>query len=441
MEELRDRIPEYLLIAFVLVAGVAAGLAGVRSAKLGALAVTTLVVLLIVSRRPVFLAVVAVVGCYAVQRLGSATSAPGTAGGISYSDAFVAAASVMALPALSSTTELRRLRTAAGGLALYLALLLPSVIANPSSRVYLEWAHRLVDVGGALLVGAWLVRERADRTAVRLLTAVSCTVAAIAVSDSFSSGFQSAKPLGMNKNFAGALFAAVLIVLLAAAESIHVIAPLRFAAIVLVGGGLAASQSRGAALGAVLGVLVAFAMNPKAHDPRLKIFAGLVTAVLGVGAYISIHHQLSLDQNDLNNSSVGVRFNVERVTRDIWRTSPVVGVGMKYFLTGKYGPYAQPPNNVVDNELAESGLIGLAGFILLQLSVAAAGIRRRGSPLVAAAVGAVAGQLLHGMVDIYWSAGVVTLPFLLLGMGLAGATATDLPGLRRRRLVGDHRVG
>jgi hypothetical protein len=442
LERLRSRGSELTLIAFVIVAGVAGGFIAVRSAKLGALAVAALVMVLLVSRRPVVLGVVTVAGVYAAARLGSTSATPGS-GGISYSDALVAAATVMALPALTGTSELRRLRGgAAGGIAVYLALLLPGLMASPSTRAYLEWTHRLVMVGGALLVGAWLVRDHAARTALRLLTAVSVIVALLAVQDTLTHGLRAAAPIGLNKNFVGSLFAAVLIVLLAAAPAIHIAPALRIGAAVVVAAGLGVSQSRGAELGAVLGVLVALLLDGKAHGTRLKLFATLIAAALAIVAAVSIKDQLSQNKAELNNSSAGVRFNVEHVTQDIWRTSPVVGVGLKYFNTGDFGPLAAAPNNVIDNELAESGLIGALGFVLFQVMTFAAAYRRRATPLVAAAAGAVCGLLLHGMVDIYWSAGVVTLPFLLLGMALA--SPSPAPGAARastRRAIGAHRAG
>lgn len=437
-EGLRNRTPEFLLVAFVIVAGAVAGTAGVRSFKMGALIVAALVVLLLVSRRPVVLAVVAVGGVYAVQRIGSAKAAPGSSGGISYSDALVTAASIMALPALTSTPELRRLRGAAYAIAAYLALLLPGVAANPSTRAYLEWTHRLVMLGGAMLVGAWLVREHAERAALRLLSLVSAIVAVLAIEYTFTHGFDPAAPHGWNKNFIGAIFSGVLVLVLVAPQAIDLPPALRWGAVVLIGGGLLASQSRGSELAAAFGLFVAFFLNPKAHSMRARVLTTLVGVALAVGAAISIRHQFSLNQAALNNSSVGVRFNVEHVTQKIWRTSPFVGVGLKYFFTGHFGPFAFPANNVIDNELAESGVLGLAGFVLFQIGVIVAGIKRRGSPLVAAAVGLVCGQLLHGMVDIFWSAGVSTLPYLILGMALAArpTPAPARPGYR----VGAHRA-
>jgi O-antigen ligase len=187
-------------------------------------------------------------------------------------------------------------------------------------------------------------------------------------------------------------------------------------------------------IAAVAGLLVAFTLDPRGHSRRVKALSVLVGLALAAFAFVSIRDQLNQNQADARNGSIGVRFNVERVARQIWRTSPVTGAGLKYYNTGTYGPFAQAPNNDVDNELAESGVIGLVGFIALEGFVLAAGVRRRRSgKLVAAAAGMVVAHLLHGMVDIYWSAGVVTLPFLVLGIALAEPGDADVGLTRARR--------
>lgn len=410
-----------LLVGFVVLAGASAGAISVRSPTLGALAVLAALGLVLVARQPVMLAVVATGAVFAVQRLGAHSVTPGR--GISYSDALLAAAFVLALPALVGSAELHRLRVAGWGTALYLALLLPGVIANPSTGAYLEWLHRLVLVGGSLLVGALLAREERIRTALRLLTLVACVVAGAAVADTLSNGFAAASPLSLNKNFIGALFSSVVIVLLVAPRVVGLSARIQVPAVLLVGCGLLASQSRGAMLGAVAGLLVTFALVRRLHNRRTVVLATLVGVAFAVLAGLSLHSQFQQDTADLNNSSVGVRSNVEAATHDLWLTSPVVGVGLKYFTTGQYGRLAVASTNVVNNELAESGVFGLLGFVLLQIAAVGAALRRRRDPLLVAAAGAVVGQLAHGMVDIYWSAGTAALPFLLLGMGLARAPA------------------
>ena len=210
---------------------------------------------------------------------------------------------------------------------------------------------------------------------------------------------------------------------------------LQAAAVVLIAGGLLASQSRGGMLAAAAAVLIAFMLDPRGHSRQVRRFSILVALVLAGVVFVSVRHQLNQTRAELNNGSIGVRFNVERVTRDLWRTSPVYGVGLKYFNTGNFGQFALPANNVVDNELAESGVIGLIGFTVLQGSLIAAGVRRRRSgKLVAAAVGILVGALLHGMVDIYWTAGALTMPFVIMGIALAGSgePADEPPRARAR---------
>ncbi|MDQ1681080.1 MAG: hypothetical protein QOI42_1939 [Frankiaceae bacterium] len=400
--------------------GCVVGALTARSAALGIVCALALLLLAVVVRRPVTLAVIALVGAYIGQRLGGSSATPGLGGGVSYSDALLAAAAFISLPAVLGTPEGRRLRVAMYGLSVYLACLLPTVILNQSTRADFEWVHRLSLVGGSLLVGAWIVREQLTRTALRWLVGASCLAALFALENTARHGFSAASPFGWNKNFIGALFAAVIVVAAAANSQMKLSPRVQATAVVLLASGLLASQSRGGMLAAVFGMLIAYTLDSRAHSRRARALSILVALVLAAFAYTSIRDQLNQSHQDLNNSSIGVRFNVERVTRDIWRTSPGAGVGLKYFVTGSYGPFAQAPNNVVDNELAESGLVGLVGFVVLQGSLLAVGFRRRRqNKLVAVGVGVVAGLLLHGQVDIYWIAGSASLPFMIMGMALA----------------------
>ena len=98
--------------------------------------------------------------------------------------------------------------------------------------------------------------------------------------------------------------------------------------------------------------------------------------------------------------------------------TPVVGVGLKYFNTGVWGPDAQASNNAINNELAESGLIGAAGWITMHAALLVMLFRRR-SALASVALAVLAGRILHGQLDIYWSAGVASLAMLVAGMAFA----------------------
>jgi hypothetical protein len=409
-----------LFAALGITAGVLVGIAETTGAKLGVAAGVAALIAILAVRRPVNVAVLAIIGMYFVQRVGGASLAAGSGGGVSYSDALLAAASVIALPAVIGSPELRRLRLALFGVGAYLSCLLPTVFLNPSKRAYFEWTHRLVLIGGALIVGAWIVREGYERTTLRWFTGVTIMLSLLAVENWFVHGFHPASPLGLNKNFIGAQLATALILIVVARRRLGLPRMLWIAAVVLVSAALLASQSRGAELGAALGLLVGFVLSPGSHGRGWRLVSAAVAIALAWFAFTSISAELRLERSNLDNSSIGVRVNVEKATRDLWRTSPVDGVGLKYFMTGNYGYYAQAANNVVDNELAESGVFGVAGFVALQGAAALAGWRRRrNGPLVVAGLAMTVGLLLHGMIDIYWTAGTVPLPFLILGMALA----------------------
>jgi polysaccharide biosynthesis protein PslJ len=431
------RSPDALLISLGLIGGAALGALCAYRLQYGLAALAAAVLAVATIRRPANLAVLAVLGVFAVQRLGNTRLGATSQGGVSYSDVLLTGALLLAIPAVFGTATIGRLRTALVGVAIYLACLVPSVILHPSTRAYFEWTHRLVLVGGAVIVGAWIAREGLTRLALRGLATVACVVSAAAIEFAISSGFDPASPFGLHKNFVGALFAAVIIVVAVAPQAIELSTRQQAFVLVVLATGLVASQSRGAMLSAVGGLLLAFMLDPRGHSRRTRALTVFIALGLGVFAFLSIHDQLNQTQADRQNGSLGVRFNVEKVTREVWRTSPITGVGLKYYNTGDFGRFAVAANNDVDNELAESGVIGLVGFVALQsLTIGAAVRRRRDGKLVAAAAGVVLAHLLHGMVDIYWSAGVVTLPFLILGMALAtgsefGSRAADSASERR----------
>jgi hypothetical protein len=422
----------------VVVAGVASaalvGFAGALDIRYGVLLLATILIGLVLLARPVILAVVAGLCVFAVQRVGA-----GSSNGISVSDVALALATSLAVPSLVLGPELRRLRGPLIGLGCYLLCLLPAVVTDDSLRGWVEWVHRLVIVGGAMLVGAWIARERLTRVVLRGLLTVALIVATAAVVTTFQTGFDPAYPLGLQKNFAGAQIGMLLLLVLVVPKEFALPRALRLVSVLVLVGGLLATQSRGSMLAAGAGALFFVALQPRAQTRQARGLVVLSTLVLLVFTYLSIRSQLSLSTADLRNSSIGIRRQVEARTIQIWRTSPWHGVGLKYFNSGTWGPLAAPPNIVVDNELAESGLLGLAGFVVLQFSAIRAGVaRRRESVFAIAGAACVLALLTHGLVDIYWIAGSATLPFLVLGMSLgADSTAGVAPRPRER---GAHRV-
>lgn len=388
--------------------------------------------------RPVVVFILAMCATFLVQRVGGSSSSAGSSGGLSYSDAILTVATVFALPMLLRSVVLQRLRPVLIGLAIYLVSLLPTLILHLSHTAELEWMHRLVLVGGAVLVGASIARADATTLALRTLTAVAVVYAVFTLVHGARSGFSiPSEPLGLNKNFIGAMLGTVAALTLCAPQPLALPRAVRYAAVAILAGGLLASYSRGSMLAAAIAVYVAALLSGRVIGRGRQVVALLLAGALTYGAYVSVHKQFTQDSSQFNNNSIGVRFNVERETLRIWRTSPVDGVGLRYFRTGNYGYFAQASNNAIDSELAESGVIGALGFLGMQGLILYAGFRRRrDGQLMLIATGLAFASLMHGMVDIYWSAGTTTLPFILLGIALGSPELK--PDLARRP---DERVG
>lgn len=122
-------------------------------------------------------------------------------------------------------------------------------------------------------------------------------------------------------------------------------------------------------------------------------------------------------------SSINQRVVVERATRQLWEKHPLTGVGLRYFKTPRYARLGyQPPNNVLNEILAEAGVFGLLGFLVFVVG-SLVSLGRVAGDLGAAGLSVVAGRFTHGLFDIYWTGGTTALPWVIAGMGFAGAVA------------------
>lgn len=419
-ERVRAVAPTILVVVGTAGAAFAAGaIGGHLGTTMFAVMLGVLVIAVLMFVRPASVGVVALIAIFNIYRVG-ATVNPGASAGVSYSDVALAGATIVALPAMLKTTELKRLTLPLVGLALYFAALLPTLFLNPSHRSLLEAGHRFVLVGGALVVGAWLARDGLVRPALRLLIVVALVVGVATIINGAEHGFSlPAAPFGLNKNYGGALQGDLAVIVLVLGNRLGLHPVIRFLATAVFVGATLAAHSRGSVLGICAALLLVLLAGGFAHSRGTRAFVVALALALGVFMYNSIQAQMDVPNAEFKLNSLGVRQAVEREVQHIWRTSPWDGVGLKYFNSGQYGSLGnQPANNVVDNELAESGLIGMGGFVLLIGCVGAAGWVRRKDQFVVAGLALVVGHIAHGQVDIYWQAGLVPLPYLVLGMGL-----------------------
>lgn len=303
----------------------------------------------------------------------------------------------------------------------YLASLAVSLTANAALRSDFEFAHRIALVGGAVLAGAWAVQRGVQHQALRLLLVVSVVVSAAATEHMVRGGIGAAYPLGYQKNFAGSLLAQTLMLLLIVPREFRIKASWLRVAGALVLLGLVASQSRGGMLEVVIGAAIWLAKSRHARRRATRLVALVIGLTLAVGVGLSVRAQL----NSGTYTSLTQRFVVEAQTQKLWEQHPWTGVGLKYFVLPEYAGY-QAPNNVLDEALAEGGFPALAGFAIFMIGSLVALSKSRGSFAVAG-LALVAGHFAHGMVDIYWSAGTVTLAWIVAGMALSAPPPSSDP--------------
>jgi len=391
--------------------------------SLAVLAALAVLLLGVIASNVAVLAVAAVAGVWVIDR------APGL--DVSYTDLLVAGAGTLALAAGVGHMLHPAARIVMGSFAFFLGTLTITLAYNHQLRSDLEWFHRIALVAGAIFVGAWLVRAGLHHAALRVLLAVTVLMSVIAVADTAASGFAPAYPFGYQKNFVGSVTATVLLVLLAAPGTFQLPARWLQVAGASTAAGLLASQSRGAMIAFAAGVLIWSFRRPvqPSRVYRRRATLLLLATVLASVAVLSAKDQLQVEGPVINSATQRVR--TARTTRQLWTEHPYTGVGLRYFKTPKYAEYPEP-NDVVNEALAEAGVIGLFGFFVFVVG-SLVGLSRLQGELATAALCVVAARFVHGLLDIYWTGGTTSLPWMVAGMALASSTTRRRPHLAPSR--------
>jgi hypothetical protein len=245
----------------------------------------------------------------------------------------------------------------------------------------------------------------------------------IAVADTVASGFAPAYPFGYQKNFVGSVTATVLLVLLAAPGQFQL--PARWLQVggVSTAAGLLASQSRGAMIAFAAGVLIWSLRRPVQASRVYRRRATLLLFAVAVASVAALSAKDQLQVEEINSATQRVR--IAHTTRELWTEHPYTGVGLRYFKTPRYVEYPEP-NDVVNEALAEAGVIGLLGFVVFVIG-SLLGLSRLKGDLATAALCVVAARFVHGLLDVYWTGGTTSLPWIVAGMALASSTLRPRP--------------
>jgi hypothetical protein len=387
----------------------------------GVLALGTGVVL----TAPVLLLAGVFVTTFAYWRVG-----PGTLN-MSIGDATTVLAVMAALPFVPWRS--RALRRILAGFVFYMLVLAVVVLATPTEKAMAEWAHRWILFAGALLIGAAAGYRKQTQLALKAFLLAAAVVAVTAIINAVTSGFQPAFPFGMHKNAAGPLMAMGVLILIAAPWEVgfrpSFVRHLRVLLII----GVFATQSRGAGLAVVAAIAIYAMRHPSARQRAPVFFLLIAIALLVVSAF-------TLDSETQDNpkfNGITLRENSNEVALDtIWARNYALGGGLRWFTDA--ANIAGTPHNVVVSELSESGIAGLAALLIV-FGNTAWFMHRRRDPLGETAFLVLIFYLLFGLTAIFWIAGMVTMPMLLVGLAVGEAarslalpseskTTSNLPG-------------
>jgi O-antigen ligase len=343
---------------------------------------------------------------------------------MSVADALTMLGALAALPFVPwRSPTLRRLLIATGG---YAAVLLLTAFAHPAERSFVEVFHRTSMVVGALFIGSAVARLGHVRLALRAFLGTAAVISIVAALDTLAHHLQPAYPFGIQKNAAGELIVMGLVIVLTVPRRVGLSRMHTAVLSTLLLIGLAASEARGPAL-AFLAVFALHLLRQRRRGEASRIMRMapllLVASVLLIGISVVTYRDRDLNAQTEQFNSLNTRLDDYHYAIDsVWMPHILDGSGLKWFFAPD-SPVG-PPHNLIVSELSEAGLIGLLALCLFLLVLLRAA-RRSPSDLGEAAFLVMVARLLESMLGIFWTAGVGTLPFLVIGL-MVGDEAEDV---------------
>lgn len=190
-------------------------------------------------------------------------------------------------------------------------------------------------------------------------------------------------------------------------------------AFTLIVAGLVITLSRGAWLAALVGFFTVVLFRGQ-HRLLFKTSLLLVPIVaLGWMLLPAESREVATDLRIAPHTSLNARLESIDIARSYFQANPLYGVGVG--LRKEYDS-----TNVLWVTLAETGVLGLGSFLLIQgvllrSMIAARNRLSRSDPrfsFVSLAAGLILGKLLHGCLDHYWSRGPLMIAWGVVGLAL-----------------------
>ncbi|UUZ44055.1 O-antigen ligase family protein [Janibacter limosus] len=250
--------------------------------------------------------------------------------------------------------------------AIYQSATLFTVVANPYLANTLDWARSGLLIAGGLILGWSVGRSGMGGVGLKLMLAAALVLATwtivVGVLQALQGDFRPVylQP-GMHKNFLGTVMGITALIAYVRPARANLSRRAGVTAFWWLAIGIGFTQSRRAvvALGVALIVLV---LRSRTDRRRSKvILLGIVPALVVV--FTLVRDRVSSDNV---HNSVFQRLTRFRDAIDIWQTSPIVGVGLRWWYTDRFPGGFQPPNAELE-VLTSAGILGLLGFLVLMV--------------------------------------------------------------------------
>lgn len=301
---------------------------------------------------------------------------------------------------------------------LYQVATLFTVVANPYARNTIEWFHAWLLTAGALIVGWTIGREGHARAGLTILLGLSLVLAIAAIAQGVPEwargNFDPVYPdwpFPMHKNFAGCVLGVAATLAYARPAWLHWPNFWALSAFWVCSFGILATQSRQALVGLAAALLV-LSLRGDPHRRRTRlILLTVVPAMLFVGTLV--RDQLASD-NQFN--STFQRLNWFEDSLRVWLEQPVVGVGLRWWYTGRFATAFQPPNAEME-VLSSAGVIGLIAFLVMMLGALRV-LWKIDRVYGTVAFAVLLTRFVQGQLDLFWVATQTSIPFIIVGICL-----------------------
>ncbi len=342
----------------------------------------------------------------------------GVGNNFSIADAVLFIASLCALPLMywGGAVNLKRWMVL---VAVYQATTLLSVVNSPNRYDAVEWFHQILMLAGAAIVG-WVTAERNRvRMAFRGYVLIAAALSVWAIGLWIARGLHTIASLPyLQKNLLGVLFVIAVLAVHLAPSWVEFpnrwIRVLKYVCIT----GVISTGSRQAMFGLVVAVVIVTIRDRRLLDRRERdgksMLMLLALVLITVIAYASVSDQIS---SHSNTNSLAVRVASYTQTLQIWHTSPIFGVGERFWYTGHFPGSFQPPNAEI-GMLATGGVIGTVGFLLLIVGSLRM-LWRLPNAMGSFALAVMVAHVVEGQFDNFWVTATGSVPWIILGMALA----------------------